>query len=130
MIPDYTPRNDTTAFILTTRITHGDATVNQIAQEYRLPKLREVVAEYFERRNEGGLRIKLLDCWDRVRLQIRTCDASGPRLTQPIPVMAMAPSLESPSGLCNFVLVKALPDLLDVACFQGIKSKQHLKFVD
>lgn len=105
----YTPRNETTAFILTGRITHGDAKVRQIARKYKLPKLRDTIEEYLERELDGG-EIRLIDCWDRVRLQLRSSVGSND-LSTPVPVMAVSPSDDSPYGLCNFVLVKNIPEL-------------------
>ncbi len=64
-LPSVSPRNNTTAFVLTDRITHGDAKISQIARIYQLPKLREAISDFYEQKLEGGIAINLLDCWDR-----------------------------------------------------------------
>ncbi len=118
--PSVTPRNDTTAFILNDRITHGDATVGRIMRIYRLPKLRDAIVDYYEQQYdlEEGIRIKFLDCWDRVRLQLRSSLHHSIGVMPPVPVMASARTPKLPLGLCNFVLVKEIPGL-GVVCLQG-----------
>ncbi len=46
--PSVTPRNDTTAFILTDRVTHGDMNIGRIERIYKLPKLRDAIVDYFD----------------------------------------------------------------------------------
>ncbi len=52
--PAHSPRNDTTAFVLTDRITHGNARVGQITRIYNLPKLRNAVLDYYEQQLEDS----------------------------------------------------------------------------
>ncbi len=103
----YTPRNETTAFILTNRITNGNASVEAVSRSYRLPNLPSLLIDYFQRTTglqDGVLPFRLIDCWDRVRLQSR-CVYDDSIIMPPRVVMASAPSSEYPRGLCNFVLV-------------------------
>ncbi len=108
------------AFILNDRITHGDASVGRIMRIYSLPKLRNAIVDYYEQQFdlEGGLRIKFLDCWDRVHLQLRSSQHCSIGVMRPVPVMASARTPKLPLGLCNFVLVKEIPGL-DMVCLQG-----------
>ncbi len=103
----YTPRNETTAFILTNRITNGNASVVAVSRSYHLPNLPSLLVDYFQRTTglqEDVLPFRLIDCWDRVRLQSR-CVYDDSIIMPPRVVMASAPSSEFPRGLCNFVLV-------------------------
>ncbi len=70
---------------------------------------------------EGGTLVNLLDCWDRVRMQLR-CDgqSTSDRVMRPVPVMAVMPSDKLPYGYCNFVLVGEDP-CLNLKCFRGKK---------
>ncbi len=81
---DDAPRNTTTAFLLTDRITYGNMKISEVAQMYRLPKLQRLVRGFF------GKRKLLLDCWNRVRLQMRSVSQSGTVLP-PAVVMAAPP---------------------------------------
>ncbi len=119
--PAITPRNDTTAFVLTDRITHGDAKVAQISRAYRLPKLCDAILDFYEQQLEGGLTIHLLDCWDRVRLQLRSPPERSNSVMPLVPVLASAPTQKLPYGLCNFVLVKQIPGL-EVVCLHGARE--------
>ncbi len=106
----YTPRNETTAFILTSRINRGNAKISSISAIYELPKLdsfmlQRSVLRIDDRYQQVRPHIKYIDCWDRVRLQLRSQDNSNVVL-QPITVMAAPPSDDLPFGLYNFVLVK------------------------
>lgn len=116
----HVPRNQTTAFTLTDRITHGDAKISQIARLYQLPLLQQAIEDYMERQSEGGVPLELIDCWDRIRLQLRSKDVAGRDrpLNPPIPVMAVVPNKDLPFGFCNFVLVQNNP-ALNLACFRG-----------
>ncbi len=96
---DDAPRNTTTAFLLTDRITYGNMKISEVAQMYRLPKLQRLVRGFF------GKRKLLLDCWNRVRLQMRSVSQSGTVLP-PAVVMAAPPSKQYRRGFCNFVMVK------------------------
>ncbi len=108
--PHVSPRNNTTAFVLTDRITHGDARINQIARIYHLPKLRDAITDFYEQL-AVGVTVHLLDCWDRVRLQLRSSPDCSNVVMPLVPVLASAPTSELPYGLCNFVLVKQIPGL-------------------
>lgn len=121
---DYTPRNDTTAFILTDRITNGNAMISHIARRYCLPKLCDALTGHFERQQEGGVNIQLIDCWDRLRLQLRLDDDDGTRVRPPVPVLALPPSDDLPYGLCNFVMVRDLPDVSTV-CIKGLSEENR-----
>ncbi len=106
----YTPRNETTAFILTSRINRGNARIGSIATIYELPKLNSLmlqrsVMKIGDLYQQIRPHVKHIDCWDRVRLQLRSQDNSNVVL-QPITVMAAPPSDDLPFGLYNFVLVK------------------------
>lgn len=106
--PNYTRRNSTTAFILTSRITRGNAKIRAISRVYELPKLKTLIENFESTRDSGlkrAMRYDMIDCWDRVRLQLRPIDNAGLPL-QPVTVMAAPPSKELPFGLYNFVLVK------------------------
>ncbi len=124
-LPRVSPRNDTTAFVLTDRITHGDARIDQIARIYHLPKLRDAVTDFYEQQLAGGTTIHLLDCWDRVRLQLRSSPDFSNVIMPLVPVLASAPTSELPHGLCNFVLVKPIPGL-EVAYLQGVQPLFYL----
>lgn len=95
----YVPRNSTTAFLLTDRITHGNMKASEVANLYKLPNYRRLFREFFD---QGGL---LVDCWDCVRLQMRSVLEPGTVL-EPKVVMAARPSPAYPGGFCNFVLVQ------------------------
>lgn len=116
---NYIPHNETTTFILTSRITRGNAKVAAISIVYELPNLRTLLDRFWDRERRVRTRrpIKLIDCWDRVRLQLRSVDKEGCVL-QPVTVMACPPSDELPFGLYNFVLVKA-PEHSSTGVFHG-----------
>ncbi len=116
--PAHSPRNDTTAFVLTDRITHGNARVGQITRIYNLPKLRNAVLDYYEQQLEGFLTVDLMHCWDRVRLQLRPPPDCSMGVMPLEPVLASAPTQKLPSGLYNFILVRDIPGL-EVVCLQG-----------
>ncbi len=120
-LPAISPRNDTTVFVLTDRITYGDARVAQIARIYHLPKLCDAILDFYEQQLEGGLLIHLLDCWDRVRLQLRSPPEYSSGVMPLVPVLASAPTQKSPYGLCNFVLVRQVPGL-EVICLHGLSK--------
>ncbi len=119
-LPSVSPRNDTTVFVLTNRITRGNAGVGEVARIYRLPKLRDAILDYYEQQLEGGVTINLLDCWDRVRLQLRSPPNCSTGIMPLVPVLASAPTQELPHGLCNFVLVKKIPGF-HVPCLNGAR---------
>ncbi len=106
----YTPRNETTAFVLTSRINRGNVKIESISALYELPKLNSLLLQRSVLRigvqyKQIQPHIKYIDCWDRVRLQLRSLDNDNIVL-QPTTVMAMPPSDDLPFGLYNFVLVK------------------------
>ncbi len=121
----YVPRNETTAFILTNRITNGNASIVAVSRSHRLPMLPSLLIDYYQRTTglqDGVLPFRLIDCWDRVRLQSR-CVYDDSIIMPPRVVMASAPSSEFPRGLCNFVLVNAsafshLPNI--IPCIAGM----------
>ncbi len=90
--------------------------VSQIAQAHRIPKLCIAISDYYEQQLEGGRTIYLMNYWDRVRLQLRSSDAMN--VMPLVPVLASASTPKLPFGLCNFVLVKRVPEL-DVVLLQG-----------
>ncbi len=68
----YTPRNETTAFILTSRINRGNARIGSIATIYELPKLNSLmlqrsVMKIGDLYQQIRPHVKHIDCWDRVR---------------------------------------------------------------
>ncbi len=94
---------------------------------YRLPKLFNAILDYYEQQLEGGVAIDLMDCWDRVRLQLRSpSDSMG--VMPLVPVLASAPTQKLPSGLCNFVLVKEIPGL-EMVCLQGACNSFRTCFI-
>ncbi len=121
-LPTVSPRNDTTAFVLTNRITHGNARASQIARIYRLPRLRDAILDFYEEQLEGGLTIHLLDCWDRVRLQQRSTPECLNGVMPLVPVLASSPTPKMPYGLYNFVLVKQIPGL-EIICLHGAREQ-------
>ncbi len=80
--------------------------------------LRDAILDYNEQQLEGGLVIKSLDCWDRVRLQLRPPPDCPTGVMPLVPVLASSPTPKLPSGLYNFVLVKEIPGL-EVVCLRG-----------
>lgn len=121
------PRNGTTAFGLTDRITYGNMRVSEVSRLYNLPALRLALHEHFqaslvENKSAGPYKLpfKWIDCWNHVRLQLHRCEFSGDEAVMPsTTVMASPPSEDFPFGHCNFVLVKNSPDLT----VPGIKGK-------
>lgn len=123
------PRNDTSAFSLTSRITHGDASVRTISKIYGLPKLATLLLQRsFLQLHNGYKRVrptvKFLDCWDRVRIQLRSQDNSNVVL-EPLTVMACPPNKDVPFGLYNFVLVKDLANA-NAETIRGMSTSSSL----
>lgn len=118
---EHTPRNETTAFSLTSRITRGNAKTASISVIYGLPKLSALLSVYQTRygitNTTVNPRSQLIDCWDRVRLQLRSVETHG-CVMKPTTVMACPPSDELPFGLYNFVLVKT-EEGSDMDSFRG-----------
>lgn len=93
------PRNATTAFLLTDRITYGNFKVVEVEKLYHLPKLGDLLRGFFSKRKY------VIDCWQSVRLQMRSVLRPGTVL-RPAVVMAALPSKEYPRGDCNFVMIR------------------------
>lgn len=111
------PRSSTTAFAVTTHIPFGDMLIDDAATMFHLPKLRAVLLDYFGvspgaryRSNAPPLLFTKLDCWDKMRVQMRSVCTQDP--VRPAQTINAIPPVSSafPSGLCNFVLVKDSSD--------------------
>ncbi len=98
-------QNDTTAFILTKRITRKGLSLPDASELYDLPRLRYDLYKP----PTPPLPFDQIDVWDRVRLQLRATQ-SEKALLSPETVLALPPSKEMPLGHCNFVLVKNPPE--------------------
>ncbi len=118
--PSYTPRNDSTAFILTSRITVHDVSIATVSRTYNLPNLLSSIKAFYNPQLSvrdtllSDLPFHLIDCWDRVRLQVRSVyddSVSEP----PETVMASPPSSSHEFGNCNCVLI-------DSTAFQSFPS--------
>lgn len=129
---NYTPRNGTTAFTLTSRIPFGNAKILYISQLYSIPNLDSDLIAFFnagdEESGRAHLPFSLLDCWDRVRLQLR-CEYDDNIMMPMQTVMASPPSSTLPSGLCNFVLVNMdgysnaiAPSISGMCCSFSLKN--------
>lgn len=78
--------------------------ISEVENMYGLRNLRQSLDNYF---GKGKL---LLDCWNRVRMQMRSVLQPGTVL-EPAVVLASPPSKEYRRGRCNFVLVKGAAKL-------------------
>lgn len=107
--PIYTPRNGTTAFHLTDRITYFNRTIDVIADMYDLPDLEDLLDAYYSGLSPT-LPFQLLDCWDHVRMQLISAQDHRSVL-DPQTVCATPPCDAHPEGLYNFVLVSDRPNV-------------------
>ncbi len=123
----HTPRNDTTAFRLTDRISVGNIGIRLASLFYHLPKLNTLLSAYYHKNYPPGpsasgprhrLPFEQLDTWQNMRLQLRSITDHGVVLP-PTTLMAAPPSKKAHYGYCNFVLVKMLPHF----AVPGIKGK-------
>ncbi len=111
------PRNSTTVFLLTDRITYGNMKVSEVVELYKLPNLSPSLRRQFgvSLSRNGPTDVypfSWIDCWDRVRLQLLQCELGGDGAVLPATtIMASPPSDDYPFGFCNFVLVKRPHDL-------------------
>lgn len=111
---EFTPRNVTTAFLLTDRVANGKMNIREVEEMYHLPRLRQLLHGLF------GKDKFLLDCWPRVRLQMRSvCEPDV--VLPPVVVMAEPPSTDHIRGLCNFVLVKGA-STYNIAGIKGMRT--------
>ncbi len=100
--------------------------VSEVSEIYKLPELRHALqlqcqASLVPSGLSGKYKLPFqwLDCWDRVRLQLRRLDSDDDAtLLSPVTVMAAPPSADAPLGQCNFVLVKR-PIESDILGIQG-----------
>lgn len=126
--PNYVPRNQTTAFTLTSRIPLGNAQIPYIAHLFSIPNLRSTLLAYFnalaDDPHQQFLPFAEIDCWDRVRLQLK-CEYDENVIVPQQTVMASPPSSDWPSGLFNFVLVNLdgysnaiTPSIKGMDCFR------------
>lgn len=110
----HVPRNSTTAFVLTDRITYGNMKVSEVSKLYKLPRFRNALQLKFrtdlerdETTGENILPFQWVDCWDRVRMQLRRKERGDDLEVLPSrTVLAAPPSSDYPFGRCNFVLVQ------------------------
>lgn len=116
------PRNKTTAFLLADRISLGDAGILNVAKRYHLPALRTLLFRFHIQFYDNAPPFKLLDCWDRVRLQLHSFGDKNVLLS-PRTLMAAPPCTIYPRGNCNAAFIKRSNDMP----FPGIKGK--FKFV-
>lgn len=112
------PRNETTAFKMTDRVSLGDVGIRAAASFYCLPHFRAILSSY-HRKHYGhlypGTQLHLpfqqLDTWQHIHLQLRS--AADPSVVlEPFALMAAPPSKGSPYGWCNFALVKLQSNFL------------------
>lgn len=99
--------NRTTAFILTSRITHKGLSIGAMSKLYKLESLREGIIQYYKSSPKalGNLSFRKLDAWDHVRLQLHAARDSEAILPFQR-VEAIPPNAQLPFGRCNFVLIK------------------------
>ncbi len=110
-------KNDTTVFALTARITHRKKSIADVSRIYRLPGLLDAILSFYGCQEVFRLPFNVLDCWDRVRMQLRMFQDHNVA-APPSTVTAIPPSDKLLFGLCNFVLVRDRQD----CWFRGIQS--------
>lgn len=109
-------KNETTAFILTARITYRKQPIDVVSEMYNLPRLLDSILSFYGSYLPRHLPFSVLDCWNKVYIQLHTYqDASI--VAPPYTVAAFPPTDTLPFGFCNFVLVKDPPD----APYRGIQ---------
>lgn len=114
--PIRVPRNETTAFKLTDRISVGDIGIRAASSFYHLPRFRAILSSY-HRKQYGHLHpgfyhrlpYQQLDTWQHIHLQHRS-SADPSLVREPFALMAAPPSKTSPYGYCNFALIKLQSD--------------------
>ncbi len=119
------PQNETTAFLITERISLSGIGIRAASSFYHLPQFTTVLSNYYRKQYRGQymgvhhrLPFKLLDTWQHVRLQLRSAMDPG-IVRRPVALMAAPPSKGFPHGYCNFALVKMPPD----SSVLGIKGR-------
>ena len=99
--------NETTAFKLTSRISHKGKTFREVSELYDIGSFKNCLTRYYKAHLDEieGRSFREFDCWGHVRVQIKA--TRDPDLLVPLQtVQALPPSAELKYGRCNFVLIK------------------------
>ncbi len=102
----------TTAFKLTSRISHKGMGISAVTELYRLGTLRQAIVDYYSNNPDelGTLSFSTLDVWHHVQVQLRAARDSEALL--PLQrVEAIPPNDEMKYGRCNFVLISNYADM-------------------
>ncbi|KLO07926.1 hypothetical protein SCHPADRAFT_944890 [Schizopora paradoxa] len=117
-------KNDTTAFALTVRITYRKRSLDNVSELYQLPSLLDSILLYYGCREQIQLPFAVVDCWSKVRLQLRTTQNERV-VASPHTVAALPPTDALPYGFCNFVLIKDPPNVP----YRGIQGAGNSHYV-